>query len=375
MGKKKNIAVLFGGRSGEHEVSLLSAASVIAAMDRNKYNIIPVGIDKEGNWWTGDSLLEAFRAGEKEGFRTALLPESQGGGLLLFKGGNVDGRIKLDAAFPILHGPYGEDGTVQGLLELAGIPYVGAGVLGSAVGMDKAVMKLILAAKGLPIGNYLYFNRKEFLDSQASWLEAIVEKIGFPCFIKPANLGSSVGISLARDRQELLLSIREALRYDLKVVVEERLKGKEIECGVLGNYAPKASIPGEIIPSNDFYDYQAKYVDNKSKIIIPAPLSAELAEKVRSLAVKTFQALDCFGLGRVDFFVDTETEKVYINEINTLPGFTSISMYPKLWEASGLKYTNLIDELINLAFARHAARQVLLTSYAPPENQTLDRRS
>ncbi|HHX77792.1 MAG TPA: D-alanine--D-alanine ligase [Firmicutes bacterium] len=368
MGKKKTIAVLFGGKSGEHEVSLLSAASVVDAMDRNKYDIVLVGIDKEGNWWTGDNLLEAFRAGKKEGARTAVLPGSSEGGLLLFNDGNIEGTIKLDAVFPVLHGPYGEDGTVQGLLELAGIPYVGAGVLGSAVGMDKAAMKLILAAKGLPVANYLYFVKKEFLDGESYWLETIAEKIGFPCFVKPANLGSSVGISLAGDRQELLLAIREALRYDLKVVVEERLKGKEIECSVLGNYDPKASIPGEIIPSNEFYDYQAKYIDNKSKLIIPAPLSAKLTEEVRFLAVETFKALDCFGLGRVDFFVDPETEKIYINEINTLPGFTNISMYPKLWEASGLKYTDLIDKLIDLAFARYAAKQELLTSYAPPEN-------
>ncbi len=362
--QKKNIMLIFGGRSGEHKVSLKSAAAVMAVMDRVKYNIIPVGISPQGEWWAGEEVMPAFQRGEQAGSRVILLPESSAGALLYLRNEQIIKRVKITAVFPLLHGPFGEDGTIQGLLELSGLPYVGAGVLGSAVGMDKVMMKMLLQNSGLPVGKYLFFTSAEFDDNPAYWVQKIATELEFPCFVKPANLGSSVGITKAKNREDLLFAVREAARYDLKILVEKTLYGKEIECSVLGNYQPRASVPGEIVPCNEFYDYRAKYVDDRSELIIPAPLSATLTEQVKSLAIKAFRVLECFGLARMDFFVNTTTEEVIINEINTIPGFTSISMYPKLWEASGLNYSDLIDELINLALKRHAARAKLLTVYA-----------
>ncbi len=361
--QKLRSAVLFGGRSGEHEVSLRSAVSVMAAMDKEKYEIVPIGISKSGQWWAGHEVMPAFEAGVEKGDRVALLPEATSGELLFLAGDSIYRRQKLDVVFPVLHGPYGEDGTIQGLLDLAGIPYVGAGVLGSAVGMDKVVMKMVLKNSGLPVGEYIYFTSMDFAGNPGYWLGAVEEKCDYPCFVKPANLGSSVGVAKAKNRQELAKAIREASLYDVKVLVEKALTGKEVECSVLGNYNPRASVVGEVIPCNEFYDYKAKYIDDRSELIIPAPLSESLTQKVRSLAVKTFRALNCFGLGRVDFFANPATEEVYINEINTIPGFTSISMYPKLWEASGLKYADLIDELIELALERHKIVSSLCTTY------------
>lgn len=362
--EKMRVAVIFGGMSGEHEVSLRSAASIMAALDRDKYQVIPVGISKAGEWWSGEEVLSSLEEGEPRGRRAALLPEVTSGELLYLEGGSIVRRQKLDAVFPVLHGPYGEDGTIQGLLDLAGVPYVGSGVLGSAVGMDKVIMKMVLKNSGLPVGEHLYFTRMDFEENPTYWLRAAEEKCGYPCFVKPANLGSSVGITKAKNRQELIPAIREAALYDVKVLVEKALAGKEVECSVLGNYNPRASVVGEIIPCNEFYDYKAKYIDDRSELIIPAPLSAALTQRVRSLAVKTFRTLNCFGLGRVDFFANPATEEVFINEINTIPGFTSISMYPKLWEASGLTYAALIDELIQLAVERHAIKSSLRTSFA-----------
>lgn len=363
--KKLRVAVLFGGRSGEHEVSLRSATSVMAAMDPEKYDIIPIGISKQGQWWAGEDVLVAFKAREEKGTRAALLPEVTSGELLYLTDQGISERLKLDAVFPVLHGPYGEDGTIQGLLELAGIPYVGAGVLGSAVGMDKVVMKKVLKNSGLPVGDYIHFTRMDFTRDPKHWLQATEAACGYPCFVKPANLGSSVGVSKAKTRQELQKAIEEAALFDVKIVVEKALPGKEIECSVLGNWQPRASVLGEIIPCNEFYDYKAKYIDDRSELIIPAPLNPALTEEVRSLAVKTFLVLDCFGLGRVDFFVNPATKEIYVNEINTIPGFTSISMYPKLWEASGLPYPRLIDELIELALERHQVVSSLATTYEP----------
>ncbi len=361
--EKLKVAVFFGGMSGEHEVSLRSSASIMAAMDRDKYQVIPVGISREGQWWAGEEVHPALEKGEPKGRRVTLLPEATSGELLYMEGDRITGRLKLDAAFPVLHGPYGEDGTIQGLLDMAGIPYVGSGVLGSAVGMDKVIMKMVLQNSGLPVGDYLYFTSMDFSENPQYWLRAAEERCGYPCFVKPANLGSSVGITKAKNRAQLAKAIGEAALYDVKILVEKTLTGKEVECSVLGNYNPRASVVGEIIPCNEFYDYKAKYIDDRSELIIPAPLSASMTEKVRSLAVKTFRALSCFGLGRVDFFANPETEEVYINEINTIPGFTSISMYPKLWEASGLKFSSLVDELIKLALERHKIKTSLLTTY------------
>lgn len=363
--ERTKVAVLFGGMSGEHEVSLRSAASIMAALDRERYQVIPVGISKEGEWWAGEDVMAALVKGEPAGERVTLLPEVTSRELLYLQGDRITKREKLDAVFPVLHGPYGEDGTIQGLLDLSGIPYVGSGVLGSAVGMDKVVMKMVLKNSGLPVGDYLYFIIMDFVENPKYWLTAAEEKCGYPCFVKPANLGSSVGISKAKNREELVKAVHEAALYDVKILVEKALVGKEVECSVLGNYNPRASAVGEIIPCNEFYDYHAKYIDDRSQLIIPAPISPSLTQRVRSLSVKTFRALNCFGLGRVDCFVNPATEEVFINELNTIPGFTSISMYPKLWEASGLKYPALVDELIKLAQERHRIKSSLSTTYQP----------
>lgn len=354
---KIRVGLIYGGRSGEHEVSVLSANSVMQAIEREKYDVLPIGITKDGRWIPGQTpsrlvesknlqvrLLSDERENDNE--KHAILANNQGN-LLAGLGERVD------VVFPVLHGPYGEDGTIQGLLELAGIPYVGGGVAASAVGMDKVLMKLIFQQKGLPVGDYLYYLRKDLNDKIETIINEIEQQLGFPCFVKPANLGSSVGISKAHNRDELNRALYFAAEFDRKIVVEKMLKGREIECAVLGNDDPIASVPGEIIPCAEFYDYEAKYVLNDSKLEIPAALSEETTAKVRELAVKAFKAIDCSGLGRVDFFVDDQAEKIFVNEINTIPGFTRISMYPKLWEASGISYTELIDRLLQLALERH----------------------
>jgi D-alanine-D-alanine ligase len=361
--EKLNVGVLFGGRSGEHDVSLESAASVMAAMDREKYNVIPIGISREGHWLAGGDPLASLQNRDIPGdcsFATIVTDPSSPGFLLLDEGkaGRVvpaQGFHPLDVVFPVLHGPYGEDGTVQGLLELAGLPYVGAGVLASAVSMDKEIMKILFHHRGLKIGDYLVFNARQWEEKAEQIVLEIEERLGYPCFIKPANMGSSVGISKSFQRETLLEGIAEALRFDLKVIVEAYVPGREIECSVLGSEKPLASLPGEIIPSNDFYDYEAKYLDNRSRLLIPAPLDKEITEAFQAVAVEAFLAVGCRGLGRVDFFYQPKEEKIIVNEINTLPGFTNISMYPKLWEASGLPYSRLIDELIRIAL-EHSRR-------------------
>jgi D-alanine-D-alanine ligase len=337
---KRTIAVLFGGRSGEHEVSLRSAASIIEALRKQEnVTVLPVEITREGVW-----LLEKTRV--------AILPDPAIGGLYLLDGENAGDVVTVDVVFPVLHGTYGEDGTVQGLLELAGIPYVGAGVLGSAVGMDKILMKSVLRQAGLPVGDYLWFSAFKWEGKKDSLISQTEMELGYPCFVKPANLGSSVGISKAYDRQGFIQAVEEALRYDRRILVEKHLSGREIECSVLGNEEPSASVLGEVIPCNDFYDYKAKYIDDRSELMIPAKFSPQLEKKVKELAVETFLALDCAGLGRIDFFVDDNQERIWVNEINTLPGFTSISMYPKLWEASGVSFDELLVKLIGLAIER-----------------------
>jgi D-alanine-D-alanine ligase len=392
--KKLRVGVLFGGRSGEHEVSLLSAASVLKAIDKSKYEVVPIGITKDGRWLTaehaenllqgkagsgGGPILEGqthLRAGDPDATPGAAIlaqgesvvvppePVHRQSGLVPFQTDAAltrrasDRAINVDVIFPVLHGTFGEDGTIQGLLELADIPYVGAGVLGSAAGMDKDIMKSLFIAAGIPIVKHVTILRSAWEKEPKKVQKLVESKLKYPVFVKPANLGSSVGISKARDRKELGPAMDEAAKFDRKIVIEQGVGGKknkarEIECSVLGNDEPAASVPGEIVPGKEFYDYTAKYLDEGSQLIIPAKLSKAETKTVQKLAVAAFQAVDCSGLARVDFLMDPKTRKNFLNEINTMPGFTSISMYPKLWGASGLGYPELIHRLIQLGIERH----------------------
>jgi len=385
--RKLRVGILFGGRSGEHEVSLLSAASVLNAIDKEKYEVVPIGITKDGRWLTAEhaeNLLHGklvieprhLRAGDPETTSPAAVlargeavvvppePVHRKTGLVPFQTDAAamrrasDRAINVDVIFPVLHGTFGEDGTIQGLLELADIPYVGAGVLGSAAGMDKDIMKSLFIAAGIPIVKHVTILRSWWENDLRKVQKQVERKLTYPVFVKPANLGSSVGISKAHNRKELGPGIQEAAKFDRKIVIEQGVGGKkekarEIECSVLGNDEPSASVPGEIVPGKEFYDYTAKYVDEGSQLIIPAKLTKAETKKVQELAVAAFQAVDCSGLARVDFLMDPKTRKIYLNEINTMPGFTSISMYPKLWAASGLGYADLIDRLIQLGIERH----------------------
>lgn len=366
MTRRLNVALIFGGKSGEHEVSLRSAASVLKALDPEKYQVIPIGITKEGQWRSAAQLDSPGFAEILEGGRPALLaaePAEKPQLQIRSTNQHLMRLADIDVVFPVLHGTYGEDGTIQGLLEMANIPYVGAGVLGSAVGMDKDVMKRLLLEAGIPTAAFISFLDSQWAKQPNKICGEIETKLGYPCFIKPANMGSSVGISKAKNLDELCAAIDLASRFDRKIIVEQFVDGQEIECSVLGNDEPQASIPGEIVPCHEFYDYDAKYVDDRSELIIPARLTPEVTEQVRKLAVKTFLMAECSGMARVDFFVERGSHQVMVNEINTLPGFTSISMYPKLWEASGLSYAQLLDKLIELALERHRSRQAKQTSY------------
>jgi D-alanine-D-alanine ligase len=382
---KLRVGILFGGRSGEHEVSLLSAASVLNAIDKTKYDVVPIGITKDGRWLTAEHaerLLKGekpserhLRAGDPEATPGAALlatgeavvvppePVHRGTGLAPFQtdAANLrraaDRAINVDVIFPVLHGTFGEDGTIQGLFELADLAYVGAGVLGSSAGMDKDVMKSLFRAAGLPIVKHVTILRADWERDPKKAQKLVETKLKYPVFVKPANLGSSVGISKAHDRKELGPAIDEAAKFDRKIVIEEGVGGKtkarEIECSVLGNDDPNASVAGEIVPCKEFYDYDAKYLDEGSELIIPAKITKSEMKKVQALAVAAFKAVDCSGLARVDFLMDPKSRKLYLNEINTMPGFTAISMYPKLWAASGLGYADLIDRLIQLGLERH----------------------
>ena len=364
--KKVRIGVVFGGRSGEHEVSLASAESVMANLDRDKYEVVPVGITKEGSWLLGTeprTLLAAEQSASHDAGLEGTMAVTLTGDPRLRRlipvenGEELGAKGALDVIIPVLHGPYGEDGTLQGLLEMANVPYVGCGVLGSALGMDKEKMKMVFQAVGLPISDYLVYQRNQWERSPETIMDAIEQRLGYPCFVKPVNLGSSVGVTKAHDRAELEHAINVAAEYDRKIIIELAINCREIECGVLGNDEPIASVVGEVISSNEFYDYRAKYIDGKSQVVIPADIPQATAEEVRRQAVQAFLALDLSGLARVDFFLEKETNKVYINEVNTLPGFTVFSMYPKLWEASGIPYPQLLDRLIELAIERHEDRQ------------------
>lgn len=373
--KKLRVGVLFGGRSAEHEVSIVSARSVMEALDKKKYEVVPIAITKQGKWIAGPNVVRLLESGAKipPTLARTLPPDPSVRSLVALEESRGVGpgrhhilnskQQALDVIIPILHGTYGEDGTVQGLLELSGIPYVGAGVLGSALGMDKIAQKLVYRAVGVPTPEFVYFTATEFKGDKNSILRRIM-KLGLPLFVKPANLGSSIGISKVKQGGELVPAIVDAIRYDQRILVEKAVwHALEIEVAVLGNHEPKASVCGQIKASNEFYDYNAKYVDGKSQAIIPAPLSQHLSKKIRAYAVKAFQALDLAGMARADFLVNSKTRQAYLSEVNTIPGFTSISMFPKLWEASGLPYARLLDELISLALERQAERSKLATSF------------
>jgi D-alanine-D-alanine ligase len=354
--KKLRVGVIYGGRSGEHEVSVASAASIFRHLDATKYEPVPIRIEKTGRWTLGGKVPQALSA-------AAVLEQRSSEALQIVEPSAAVAVTGVDVVFPVLHGPYGEDGTVQGLLELANVPYVGAGVLGSAAGMDKAVMKTLFAASGLPIVAHLVALRPEWQRGAGDITRRVAATLGFPVFVKPANLGSSVGISKARNESEFAEAMELALQFDRKIVIEAGVAdAREIECAVLGNDEPKASTVGEIIPSREFYDYEAKYLDEGSELLIPAPLSANHTAEIQRLAVEAFRAVEGAGMARVDFLMSRTTEQIYVNEVNTIPGFTTISMYPKLWEASGLPYSALIDRLIELALERHAEKQRLRTS-------------
>ena len=366
--KKLRIGVIYGGRSGEHEVSLASAAAVFKNLDAGRYEAVPIKIEKDGRWMLPqrppaiDKAADVIHGATAGAIDAGASREAQ---IVAHPGRDtlVSG-VALDVVFPVLHGPYGEDGTVQGLLELANVPYVGAGVLASAVGMDKAAMKLAFAAKGLPICDYEVVLRRDWQRDERATLQTVVNRLGFPVFVKPANLGSSVGISKAKHVAELRTAIKLAAEFDRKVVIEAAVpQAREIEVAVLGNDEPEASVPGEIIPSGEFYDYEAKYLNAASREVIPAVLPDRLAEEIRTLAVTAFKALDCAGMARVDFLLEGDGGgRLYINELNTIPGFTTISMYSKMWAASGVSYPQLLDRLIALAIERHAEKQQLRTS-------------
>jgi len=394
MKKKLRIGILFGGRSGEHDVSLLSAASIFEAIDRKKFDVVPIGITRQGRWVTASSAQQllsgnqvaatTLRAGDPAATEASailsrgeavLIPPQPGSAekgasstLVPFETdraqiGSTTPALQVDVIFPVLHGTFGEDGTVQGLLELAGIPYVGSGVLGSAAGMDKDVMKRLFAAAGLPIVPHITILRSELAKSSPSVTKRIEKLLKYPLFVKPANLGSSVGISKVHNRAELAPALALAAGYDRKIVIEQGVEGRgknskarELEVAVLGNDDPQASVVGEIVPGKEFYDYEAKYLSEGSVPLIPAPISKAQTRQVRDMAIAAFRACDCSGLARVDFLLNSSTGKLFLNEINTLPGFTSISMYPKLWAASGLAYRDLITRLIELAVERAADR-------------------
>jgi D-alanine-D-alanine ligase len=359
--KRIRVGVLFGGRSGEHEVSLVSAASVIRALDPEKYETVAIGITKDGRWVVGEAAQKSLPEVLKSGQRVMLSADPSVAALVPLDE-KPGGGIRVDVVFPVLHGTYGEDGTVQGLLDLAGLPYVGAGVLGSAVGMDKDVQKRLCREAGLPVGEFVAIPRSTWESSRIAVIKSVTKKFKFPIFVKPATLGSSVGMTKVHNREELPKAMDFAAEFALKIIVERGFDAREIEVAVLGNNNPRASIPGEIIPHREFYDYAAKYLEEGTRLDIPAKLKPAQIKKFQEYAVRVFQCLECAGMARVDFFLEKRTSRIYVNEINTIPGFTSISMYPKLWEATGLPYRELIGRLIDFALDAH--REKARTKYA-----------
>ncbi|MCB2359648.1 D-alanine--D-alanine ligase family protein [Clostridium estertheticum] len=340
---KKKVAILFGGQSTEHEVSRASATSVLKNIDQTKYDIYPIGITKDGLWFQYTGKVENIENGEWETDEYFKMPEGQ---KVLF-------NKEVDVVFPVLHGAFGEDGTIQGMCKLYNIPCVGPGVMSSAICMDKIYTKYLLEKFNVKQADYVVINASEYVKDKDNLIGRIEKELGYPVFIKPANGGSSVGITKAHDQKELIVGVIDALKYDRKILVEQAINAREIEVGVLGNDDPKAAIPGEVIPAKEFYDYEAKYNNAESKLLIPAALNEAKLQRVKDEAIKIYKILDCAGMARVDFLVDKETEDIYLNEVNTIPGFTKISMYPKMWQATGKTYVELIDELIELAIERN----------------------
>jgi D-alanine-D-alanine ligase len=349
--KRLRVGVLFGGRSGEHEVSLASAASVIRGLDPDKYEAVPIGITKDGHWLVGEGAVKMLPEVLKGGRRVMLTADPTEAALVPLDRGA--GAQRLDVIFPVMHGTFGEDGTIQGMLELASLPYVGAGVLGSAIGMDKDVAKRLCQEAGIPVVPWITVHRWHWEKEPESVKAEIEAKFEYPIFVKPATLGSSVGMTKVHNAEELAPALNFACEYGMKILVEKAVTAREIEVSVLGNHEPKASVPGEIVPHREFYDYAAKYLEEGTQLVIPADLKPKQATKIQSLAIETFRALELSGMARVDFFLEKKGGKIYLNEANTIPGFTSISMYPKLWEASGIPFRQLIDRLIDLALELH----------------------
>jgi len=369
---KMRIGILFGGRSGEHEVSLRSARSVLQAIDREKYSVSLIGITKNGRWIGGENPLAALEDGDEAIEQcpdTILLIDPVDNSLMQISRNRNDETIyinkteDLDVIFPVLHGSFGEDGAVQGLFELADIPYVGSGLVGSSVGMDKGVFKSVMCSAGLPVLPSMTVNRSEYRSDTTIMVDRIIRQLNLPVFIKPANLGSSVGITKASNIGELKSGLDEASKWDRRIVIEEGVDAREIEVSVLGNDDPQVSIAGEVVPQRDFYDYDAKYVSDDSELLIPAPISPDQLVRIQEMAIAAYKAVDCSGMARVDFLLDKSSGKVWINELNTIPGFTNISMYPKLWQASGIEYPELIDKLIELALERKEQRDAMERSF------------
>ncbi len=345
---RQRVAVLLGGKSGEHEVSVTSARSVISALDSDRWDVVPVGITRSGNWMTPEETRLALDAGQSA-FVDAGAP-------VLHAPEALAALASCDVAFPLVHGTNGEDGTLQGLLEIAGIPYAGCGVAASAIGMDKALMKALFREAGIPVSRYSVIRSWEYTLAQNDSMALIDQAIGYPCFVKPANGGSSVGVTRARSREDMPAAFEAAFAYDDKAVIEQAVVGREVECSILGNEHPEASVIGEIVPDRDFYDYDSKYSSaSTTQLYIPAPIPEGTARDIQRMAIRMYQVMGCEGYARVDFFL-TPADKIYANEVNTIPGFTSISMYPKLWEASGLGYTPLLTKILELALARHQRR-------------------
>ncbi len=358
--KRLRVGVLFGGRSGEHEVSLASAASVIRGLDPDKYEACPIGITKDGHWLIGEGAAKMLPEILKNGRRVMLTADPTEAAIIPMDRGA--GAQRFDVVFPVMHGTFGEDGTIQGMLELSGLPFVGAGVLGSAIGMDKDVSKRLCQEAGIPVVPWVTVHRWQWEKDQAAVQAAIEAAFPYPVFVKPATLGSSVGMSKVHEAEELAPALNLAAEYGLKILVEKAVSAREIEVSVLGNHEPQASVPGEIVPHREFYDYTAKYLEEGTQLLIPADLKPGQATKIQEMAVQAFRALELSGMARVDFFVEKKGGKLYLNEVNTIPGFTSISMYPKLWEASGIPFRELIDKLIDLALEKH--REKARTKYA-----------
>ena len=368
-GKKLQVGVIFGGRSGEYEVSLMSARSVLGVLDPQRYEVIQIGITRDGAWVTGENVLEAMENRQEEVLQAAaLIPDPRWAGLHTIRKSEQGNKLTLlahlDVVFPVLHGTFGEDGTLQGLLEMADLAYVGAGVVGSSIGMDKGIFQSVMQANHIPVLETMVVLRRDLAKQMNEIITSAEKMAPYPLFTKPANLGSSVGVNKCQNRADLLEGLMDAARYDRRILIQRGLNAREIEVSVLGNDTPEASVPGEIIPSREYYSYEAKYVDNASELLIPAPIPEVVSDLARKLAVKAFTAIDCQGMARVDFLLDRNTDELYLNELNTIPGFTSISMYPKLWEAYGLPYPRLVDRLIELAMERKADNQKTEHRYA-----------